>query len=391
MGSISQLTQAFERLMEKHLWFPHEHQFFNSDETGNERNEYLMNGFEQAIGSLQQLDRLDHQVTWEQWMKLFRSILERTQLPILEQASLGVKVLDVMAARGRPFKILFVLGMNDHVFPRVVREDAFLRDHDRKVLAESLGYKIDEKMTGFDEEALLFALLQQSAQDYLFLLYQRADQNGRPLIPSSFLRDHLERAKARDGDREITFPVGLRERSHISYFSPDHETAQETRLRWVFEGGSLQTMIPNGSPWWKLFQNGMEMIPHLERIGSKGGPFDGVTNANSLHWQEYVSRGFSPTALATYAQCPMRYWMMHVLKVQQIQDPLSRELPSRIWGELVHRVLYEVYQGLAKHGWPQQTVNSLKLSRIVNSYIDQALLNYAQRFGKGYQPSSGIG
>ena len=98
--------------------------------------------------SIQQLDRLDQHVTWEEWLAIFRSILERTQLPLFEQTSMGVQVLDAMASRGRPYKVLFVLGMNDHVFPRVVREDAFLRDRDRQVLAESLGYKIDEKMTG---------------------------------------------------------------------------------------------------------------------------------------------------------------------------------------------------------------------------------------------------
>jgi ATP-dependent helicase/nuclease subunit B len=98
-------------------------------------------------------------------MVVFRAALERADLPRQGQAQMGVQVLDVMAARGRPFRTLFVLGMNDHVFPRVVREDAFLRDRDRKVLAESLGYKIDEKLNGFDEEALLFALLHHSAQN----------------------------------------------------------------------------------------------------------------------------------------------------------------------------------------------------------------------------------
>ena len=82
---------------------------------------------------------------------------------------------------------LFLLGMNDRVFPRVVREDAFLRDRDRTVLAESLGFKIDEKITGFDEEALLFALLRHSARDRVYLVYQRADEKGRPLLPSSLL------------------------------------------------------------------------------------------------------------------------------------------------------------------------------------------------------------
>ncbi len=385
VGSIGELTQAFEGLVEKYLCLPTDLPPFAEDAASDTRNECLMNGFEEAVCSLRQLDCLGQLVTWEQWLKLFRSMLERTQLPLSGQTSMGVQVLDVMAARGRPFRVIFVLGMNDHVFPRVVREDAFLRDRDRKVLAESLGYKIDEKMTGFDEETLLFALLQQSAQDYVYFLYQRADLHGRPLIPSSFLRNHVIHAGAQHVDSERTFPVGLLEQSHVSYFLTDHATSQETRLRLVLEGKSLQAMVSHESPWWNLFQHGMEVMAHLEWGESKAGPFDGMTDANSWHWQDLVSRGLSPTALGIYAQCPMRYWMGQVLKLQGARGPLSKEFPSRMWGELVHSVLCQMYQDLSLHGWPQHAINPVELSGMVKSKMNDVFQEYAQRFGKGYE------
>ena len=384
VGSIGECTQAFEMLVKKHISFPTDHPSFADDGIKDERNECLIDGFEQVITSLRQLDRLDREVTWEQWMVMFRAALERADLPLLGQAKMGVQVLDVMAARGRPFRTLFVLGMNDHVFPRVVREDAFLRDRDRKVLAESLGYKIDEKLNGFDEEALLFALLQHSAQDHLYLLYQRADQNGRPLISSSLLRDYLDGSGTQRSDLELTFPVGLLERSRFSYCFLNSEIPQESRLRFVLEGRSLQAMATEGSPWWNIFQAGMEGIAHLERDG-KAGPFDGLMEAKNMHWQDLVARGLSPTALGTYAQCPMRYWMTHVLKVGGIQDPMSKELPGRVWGELVHKGLCEVYQDLSKLGWPQQTVNPAQLAGIVNSQIEHVFEDYAQKLGTGYR------
>jgi ATP-dependent helicase/nuclease subunit B len=384
VGSIGELTQAFKRLIEKYVWFPTDHPSLSQDGTEDERNECVMNGFEQTIDALQQLDRLDQEVSWQEWLVLFRSLLERSRLPILGQTSMGIQVLDVMASRGRPFKTLFVLGMNDHVFPRIVREDAFLRDRDRRVLGESLGYKIDEKMTGFDEEALLFALLLQSARDHVYLLYERADGDGRPLIPSSFLREYLEDAGTHRAHSEITFPVGILERSQVSYFSWDHATPQEIRLRSVLARRSIQGMVPYASPWWDLFQSGMEMLAHLERSGSHAGSFDGITDAKSQHWQDLASRGFSPTALGIYAQCPMRYWMTHVLKIQGVEDSMSKELPSRVWGELVHHILCDVYQDLFKHGWPQQTIPPVQLANLVTGQVDRVFQEYAQRFGQGY-------
>ena len=385
VGSIGECTQAFDMLVKRHLGFSSDHRSFADDGINDERNECLMEGYEQAIASLQQLDRLDQQVTWEQWMSVFRTALERAALPLLGQASMGVQVLDVMAARGRPFRTLFVLGMNDHVFPRVVREDAFLRDCDRKVLAESLGYKIDEKLNGFDEEALLFALLQHSTRDHLYLLYQRADQNGRPLIPSSLLRDDLNGSVAQHADLERTFPVGLLERSRLSYCSLDSEISQESRLRFILEGRPLQIMTTEGSPWWNIFQAGMEAVAHLERSDAKAGSFDGLMEGKNIHWQDLVARGLSPTALGTYAQCPMRYWMTHVLKVGGTQDPMSKELPSRVWGELVHKGLCEVYQDLSKHGWPKRIVSPAQLTGIVNLQMDHVFEDHARKLGTGYR------
>jgi ATP-dependent helicase/nuclease subunit B len=384
VGSIGECTQAFDMLAKKHMLFSTNVPAVADDGTDDGRKECLIDTFEEVISSLRQLDRLDRQVTWEQWMAIFRTALERAGLPLLGQAQMGVQVLDVMAARGRPFKVLFVLGMNDHVFPRVVREDAFLRDRDRKVLAESLGYKIDEKLNGFDEEALLFALLQHSAQDHLYLLYQRADQNGRPLIPSSLLRDYLDGSGPQCADLELTFSVGLIERSRFSCCSPNGETPQELRLRSILEGRSLQAMATEGSPWWNVFQAGMEAIAHLERSGPEAGPFDGLMKAKNIHWQDLLARGLSPTALGTYAQCPMRYWMTLVLKIGKTQDPMSKELPGRVWGELVHKGLCEVYQDLSKHGWPQQTMGQVQLADIVNSQINHVFKDYARTLGKGY-------
>ena len=81
----------------------------------------------------------------------------------------------------------------------------------------------------------------------------------------------------------------------------------------------------------------------------------------------------------------MRYWMSHVLKVGGHQDPMAKELPSHVWGELVHKSLCEIYQNLSKHGWPQRSVSPAKISCIVNSQIGIVFEDYARKFGIGYR------
>lgn len=382
-GSIGELTQAFETLANTHLCLPAALKSSQPDGWDDGRLTSLAKGFEQVMTLLKQLDRVGSQVTWGAWVNLFRRALETRRRPIPGQSPLGVQVFDAMAARGHAFRTVFLLGMNDQVFPRVIREDAFLRDRDRRVLAESLGYKIDEKMNGFDEEALLFALLRHSARDRVYLVYQRADHDGRPLLPSSLLMECVGDGKGYSKP-EISVPLRLAERVTIPYYHPGGETSQETRLRYLLQGRMIQTNSSESSFWWEMFRQGLKAVPSLERSFREAGPFDGIMAGEGAHWQDLLSRGLSPSALEHYAQCPFRYWMEHVLGTRNIREPLSREIPSRLWGELGHAVLRRMYQQLVDQGWPAFPIESVQPSFLITSTIEQVFHDYAAQYGNGY-------
>src|SRR6185295_4380514 len=117
----------------------------------------------------------------------FQHWLERSGVTEDRRNIDGVMVLNATAARGLSFRALFALGMNEGVFPRTIREDAFLRDRDRAVLERDLGYKVSQKLTAFDEEKLLFTLIAGAARERLYCSFQRADENGRALAPTWYL------------------------------------------------------------------------------------------------------------------------------------------------------------------------------------------------------------
>ncbi|HEX9284376.1 MAG TPA: hypothetical protein VF879_01800, partial [Nitrospirales bacterium] len=112
-----------------------------------------------CLASVEKLDVLGEEVSLKEWTNLLVRALERAHVPSEAGDRHGVQVLDVMGARGVPFRALFVLGLNEKIFPRSIREDALLRDTERDVLARDLGFKIALKLDGFQEERLLFALL----------------------------------------------------------------------------------------------------------------------------------------------------------------------------------------------------------------------------------------
>jgi hypothetical protein len=119
----------------------------------------------------------------------------------------GVRVMDAMGARGIRARAVFLTGLNSGVFPRVLREDPFLKDPARRALNEVLGYKVQEKgRTGLDEERLLFHMLLAAGRERVYLSWHETDADGRPALASGFLSESFE---LKDAATAEPVPVGV--------------------------------------------------------------------------------------------------------------------------------------------------------------------------------------
>ncbi|MGE0473996.1 MAG: PD-(D/E)XK nuclease family protein [Nitrospirales bacterium] len=382
-GSVGEMTAHFERMCQNCLCVPDDSQVPGQNPNEELLGQQLGECVQRIMTMLGQWDRFEKQITAELWVERFRELLEEERLPLPGQSQVGVQVMDVMAARGCGFRALMILGLNDQVFPRVVREDAFLRDRDRRVLAESLGYKVDEKLKGLDEEALLFALLENSAKERMYLLYQRADSQGRPLIPSSFLSRDIQHSGVVNPFL-LHVPLSLVERQTHSVCAAELYTPQEGRLLSLLQGQLYFGDRSGPSQWQVILDNGLRALAVLERSDLAVGSFDGLVEPDHIHWQNLQIRGLSPTALERYVQCPLRYWMQEVLRTQDIRDPVTRELPARVWGQLGHEMLQTVYEKLAQDGWPGEPIEGGHLREMIHEFIQQKTRIYARVYGTGY-------
>ena len=230
-GTIGQLVVACRALVDRRLRRPDA--AASTAEDGQIVSQTMTwNAIDHIWMTLMELEPLNDEMTWAEFVELLTHTFERTTQPLYDGSSQGVQgvmVCDVMAARGVPFKALFVLGLNEKVFPRYIREDAFLRDGHRRVLDATLGFKIDEKLTAYGEEILLFHLCRQAASQRLYLSYQRADESGRMLAVSPYLGE----ARRRFGQEEQPIEMVPRrltdrvlQRTTIRLFLPPAELTQ---------------------------------------------------------------------------------------------------------------------------------------------------------------------
>jgi hypothetical protein len=105
-----------------------------------------------------------------------------------------VFVGSIAAARGLRFRLVFVPGLVERVFPGVVRPDPLLLDEEREALSPDLRTTRDAQ----EADRVLFLDAVHAAEERLVLSYPRFDTaSGRERVPSSFLLRAVEAALGR--------------------------------------------------------------------------------------------------------------------------------------------------------------------------------------------------
>ncbi|MBM4134700.1 MAG: hypothetical protein FJ245_13155 [Nitrospira sp.] len=308
--------------------------------------------FDEALRELDALDRMGEEPTVAEFAEAAARCFGETTVPFDGHEHDGVHVLDAMSARGLPFRALFVLGLNEKVFPRHIEEDAFLRDATRRMLDADLGYKIAEKLGGFDEERLLFHLLVESASGSLTLSYLRTDETGRPLVPSDYLSLVAGRLPAQTPlpiPRRWSHKVG---HARLAEFAPARLTPVEVCLTRLLERRRPAALLRSAHPLGADLLRGLETLRRQEAAKPALADYDGMIGPVERIRRDLTTSGLAPTRLQDYATCPFRYWAAHVLHLDVWPEPDGvTQIGPLERGTLAHRIVTAGLIALRDRGW----------------------------------------
>jgi hypothetical protein len=213
--------------------------------------------------------------------------IEQEAIPHANRASAPrVWAGDVMRLRGRSFSHLFVVRMQDDIFPQRRTEDPLLPDSDRRLLG------LREIGDGREEEQLLFSLLDAP---HLQFSFATGDGFGKVLRLSRYVR-HCPASPAR-----------------VAGYKPT--LLGETRR-------PLQLLVKAGTR----------------------SVFDGYLGPLSAELRAKLS-AVSPTMLEDFGECPQKFLLKHLLGAVDIDQP-EREIQihHREKGTLDHKILERHYR-----------------------------------------------
>lgn len=291
-----------------------------------------------ALDALAAFDRLGRPCAWDEFLDAFERKLSRASRSA-GSGRRGVRALDAMDLRGQRCRGLALLGLQEGLFPRRVGEDPLLSDAARAALRHPGGWWIATKGTGHEEERLLFALAAGSAAESLTLVFPRSDEDGKPRVPSTYLRELCRAAglpPPAEGARRVPRPPAAR----LASCPPELLTPREAALLAALTGGSAAAALAAAGAEAPGLADLEDAAAALADRDAPAGPRDGLTRPVAAEAAGWRREGLSPTALDTLAACPFRFFAGRVLGLPEPEEPSGRgELDPATRGRLYHSVL----------------------------------------------------
>jgi len=263
-------------------------------------------------------------------------------------------------ARGRTFRVVFVPGLAERMFPQKPREDPLLLDDMRAAIGVPV--VVDRQVTA---ERLLLQLAVGSAVEQLHVSYPRIElSESRARVPSFYALDLVRAATGTLPDHE-TLEERARDAGHATLAWPapadpgdaiddqEHDLAV-LRLLLDKEAGTVR-----GHAHYLLGLNDSlrrSVVSRWAHGQPRWSPNDGLIRvtahtADALAAQRLTARAYSLSALQKFSACPYQFALSAIYRLQPLErpEPLQRMDPLTR-GSIFHEVQARFFRDMDARG-----------------------------------------
>jgi ATP-dependent helicase/nuclease subunit B len=290
--------------------------------------------------------------------------------------------------RGRMFRIGFVPGLAERLFPQKLREDPLLLDDLRRDIGGALILQDDRA----EHERLLLRLAVGVATERLYVSFPRIETaEARARVPSFYalevmravtgrIPDHqkLELEASEEANASLAWPAPARPEDAIDDFEHDLSVL---RILMRSEGnvkGHAHYMLRlndyvrrSASERWARARTPWSPYDGLVRVTESTRPF--------LQSQRLGARPYSVSALQNYAYCPYRFLLSAMYHLEPLEEPEPLERMDPLTkGSLFHEVLAEFFRALQQRKMPIATTPTDAVLEVLDATLTRVAANYAE-------------
>lgn len=360
--TVLELTQTiYEFLIENHVIENLDAKIkkYHKIEVSNEYN----TSYKILIGILQEMVSLfgEQKITFEKYKELLMAGIQASELGKIPATQDQVILGDIDRTRSHKIKVLFVLGMNDGMFPRNNTQEGFLNDNDRNILAENGIELAKTSLENIYESQFNIYRTLTIPEEKLFLSYCSSDKSGKAIRPSIILKK-LKRI----------FP-NLTQDSDIiskSYTITNEKATFEETLQMYQEylaGAEIE------EKWKELL---IYFYHQKKEEFSKAISGMYYTNQAEEMSVQNIQRMYGTnlkttiSRLENYRKCPFSFHMKYGLKLKENDN---FQMTTMDTGSFMHEVIDAFFGYIDEKEFDLKTISEEEMKQIVHHLLDEIL------------------
>ncbi len=291
-------------------------------------------------------------------------------------------------ARGRVFRVAFVPGLAERLFPQRLREDPLLLDDLRREIGGELALQEDRA----EQERLLLRLAVGVATEQLYVSFPRLETaEARARVPSFYalevmravtgrIPDHqrLELEASEEASASLAWPAPIDPADAIDDFEYDLALLRQLmHSKDDVKGHANYILRLNDcvrrsvSERWARARTPWSAYDGLVRVTDATRPF--------LESQRLRARPYSVSALQNFSYCPYRFVLSAMYRLQPLEEPEPlQHMDPLTKGRLFHEVLAEFFRALQQRNIAIATTGIDAVLEVLDETLTRVAAEYAE-------------
>ena len=305
----------------------------------------------------------DENITFESYMQILKTGLGESKLGTIPMAQDEVTVGDVDRSRSHKIKAVFIIGLNDGMFPSINKAEGFLNDDDREKIKQNGVELAKGTIDRIYEDNFNIYKAFTTAEERIFLSYSSSDMEGKSLRPSVLV------------SRIKKIFEGLKETSDIIYRKSEISTKENTfkelliNLREFRDGNEIDTK------WFDVYNLYNESEEWHEKLASAVKALNYTNTAEKIK-KENVEKMYGSTLktsvskLEQYSGCPFSYYLKYGLK---LNDKETFNVEAVDTGSFMHDVIDNFFGIIEEKNINLKEITDEELEKIVAEIVSEKL------------------
>ena len=305
----------------------------------------------------------EEKLTIDNYSKILKIGLKTSELGKIPATQDQVTLGDVDRSRSHKVDIVFVIGLNDGIFPSVNKNEGFLNDLDREKLKGDGIELANGTIENLYEERFNIYKVFTTAEKQLYLSYASSDEEGKALR-ASILINKIKKI----------FPK-LKEESDVitkKYDVINKKITYEELLEQIYK---LKNKEKIEELWYEVYNWYQENVEWKDRLQEDMLGIE-YTNIPKNIMKKNIERLYgnvlntSVSRLEQYRRCPFSYYLQYGLKIKPKEELKIRSFDT---GSFMHETIDTFFKHTNEEKIALSEIEEQDIFDIVSKIIDEKL------------------